>query len=328
MQTGPTINITIPVFNRLEKTQQTILALRKTHQTIPFVITVVNNGSEPELSSRLLEFKKAGIIDNLFVLKRNMGIACAANLGWRLVEAPYYMKLDNDVVIHDKNWASKIFTLWRHGEPYSTIGGAYDYAMLTHFPGHVSTPDGILGLCLSNLPGHAILVPRHLSDILGYWNEDYGLYGAEDGDYGLRMNAAGYKQYYYNTETILTHIGVGDSHEYTRRGINKKEEWESVFTERNGTLGLFLVNALLYEHCARSWRVPQRYLVADIDSECRVHLKESQEYIEFRKGLDSIQRLMNNSQRKGKFDVLNHIEKYKSIIRSCCNVNNVLEHAS
>ena len=59
--------------------------------------------------------------------------------------------------------------------------------MLRKTPGSQQTPHGELGLCVGNLPGQAVIVPQAVSEKLGFWNEEYGLYGGEDGDYGLRM---------------------------------------------------------------------------------------------------------------------------------------------
>ena len=83
------LNITIPVYNRYKLTVETILSLRKVKNTIPFVITVVDNGSEAPLRNKLIELKEANIIDNLFILERNMGISCACNIGWKLVDANF-----------------------------------------------------------------------------------------------------------------------------------------------------------------------------------------------------------------------------------------------
>ena len=93
----PLLNITIPVLNRHDLTLKTILTLHKTIRALKFVITVVDNGSDQTLRKRLVEFKKADIINNLFLLPCNMGISVACNIGWNLIDAPYYMKLDNDM---------------------------------------------------------------------------------------------------------------------------------------------------------------------------------------------------------------------------------------
>lgn len=120
----PLCNVTIPVFNRPCATQKTILALRKTSREIPFVITVVDNGSDTALVRKLIQFKEDGIIDHLFLLSRNMGVACAANIGWELVPAPLYMKLDNDTAIIRTHWLRDLLNLWRHGKTPSALDRA------------------------------------------------------------------------------------------------------------------------------------------------------------------------------------------------------------
>ena len=85
---APVCNVTIPVFNRPGATRETLLALRRTSQEVPFDITVVDNGSDPALVDTLLEFRERGVIDHLFLLPRNMGVACAANVGWEWCPRP------------------------------------------------------------------------------------------------------------------------------------------------------------------------------------------------------------------------------------------------
>jgi glycosyltransferase involved in cell wall biosynthesis len=196
----------MPVFNRYELTQAALLALRKCSRDIPFTVTVVDNGSDADLVKKLIEFKEGGIIDKLFLLEKNMGISCACNIGWEMTDAPVYMKLDNDIVIKDRDFFSKVFKLWSHGDPFSTFGPASRQLTLRS-PGAIHTPDGVLGLCANTLIGQAIFIPKQVSDILGLWSEDYGLYGAEDGDYGLRMHFVGVKQYYYCSENLFTDLG-------------------------------------------------------------------------------------------------------------------------
>ncbi|MDR2051191.1 MAG: glycosyltransferase [Deltaproteobacteria bacterium] len=300
MSEAPAVNITMPVFNRYEATQKALLALRKSSRQIPFEVTVVDNGSEQALVRRLLEFKEGGLIDHLFLLPRNMGISCAANIGWEMTPAPFYMKLDNDTVMTDPQWLLKLFRLWRHGDPVSTLGGA-DPETLVKNPGALHTEDGILGICTTNLAGQAILIPRAVSDALGYWSEDYGLYGAEDGDYGLRMNCAGFPQYYYSAQDFFVDLGKNDSNDtYMARNVDKTKEHRRLFKTEGGGTGLFTINDCLYNLCIRSWKPLKRYEVTDIDENCRVSLIEREEYVEFRKYLDLCAQKVNARLQKCK----------------------------
>jgi len=315
----PIVNITMPVFNRYHLTQKTILALRRTSQAIPFTLTIVDNGSEPDLVQRLIELRESGIIDHLYLLPKNMGISCAANIGWQMTDAPFYMKLDNDTIIKEQDWLPKLFALWRHGEALSTLGGAYNEEMLLAAPGALHTPDGLLGRCVGNLPGQAILIPKAVSDILGMWNEDYGLYGGEDGDYGARMNCIGFPQYYYLGPDIFDDLGTADAAEtYAARNIDKQREHHSLFIAEGGGVGLFPINFTFYNYCIRNWKVPLRYKIVDIYDKYHVRVKTREEYIPVMNALQECKRLIHKLHRQNTSALSSEvIEKLKTIMTGC-----------
>ncbi|MDL2313942.1 glycosyltransferase [Desulfovibrio sp. OttesenSCG-928-C14] len=296
------LNITMPVYNRLHFTQASLLALRKTRSAIPFSVTVVDNGSDADLVDKLREFKKIGVIDKLFLLPENMGISCAANLGWLMTEAPFYMKLDNDTLFKRQDWPDRLFRLWSHGQPLSNLGGAYTEEMLLEHPGALHTPDGILGICHSNLGGQAIIVPRAVSDLLGYWNEDYGLYGAEDGDYGKRMKQAGLPQYYYLGPDYFEDLSSQEEivQTYYSRSFDRQAEYWSLFRDGQGGTGLFYLNEYLYQMCIRNWRVPLRYEVLDLSGDGRVKLGERQDYELVREALRKSKEAVDEKLKSGR----------------------------
>lgn len=295
------VNITIPVLNRLDLTQLTLLSLHKSNRTIPFSVTVVDNNSDEDLQKCLTQFKQDGIIDNLFFLPQNMGIACACNIGWQCTDAPYYLKLDNDILIKRPDWLERLFALWAHGKPLSTFGPSHQYSDMIKEPGFIETNDGVLGICTTNLAGQCLFVPKVLSDLLGYWNEDYGLYGAEDGDYGLRMCCAGLPQYYYHAEPYIRDLGH-DPDLYTKRGLDKQKEWKSVFVDEKGGIGLFVLNAYLYDMCIRNWAVPLRYEIADINGRGVVTVVENKDYAAVRTALQYSKKMLDEQKRTGKPD--------------------------
>ncbi|WP_298992244.1 glycosyltransferase [uncultured Desulfovibrio sp.] len=287
---GPLCNVTIPVFNRPAATERAIRALAATSREVPFHITVVDNGSEPELVKKLLALRAERLIDNLFLLPRNMGVACAANVGWQLVSAPLYMKLDNDTAIVRKHWLRDLLALWSHGQPLSNLGGAFNREMLRKTPGSLQTPHGELGLCVGNLPGQAVLVPQAVSEKLGFWNEEYGLYGGEDGDYGLRMQAAGLPQYYYLGPEYFENIREDDDarETYAARGIDKRRLHRELVVRDNLCMGKLFMNKILYLSGLRSLAPLQRYVVDDVDGQGRVRLAERKEYKDFQRDLAQV----------------------------------------
>lgn len=324
MASAPVVNITMPVFNRADLTQKAILSLRENAGAIPFTLTVVDNGSEKNLGELLVAFHKQGFIDKLFLLPRNMGISCACNIGWEMTDAPYYMKLDNDMALHDPRWLEILFGLWEYGQPLSNLGPAFSETMLTANAGYRVTPHGILGVCGVSLPGGAILIPKGVSDLLGMWNEEYSLYGAEDGDYGLRMNHAGLPQYYYLLDAVFTnmdpHASAEYRYEYECNGLDKVKEYNSIVRSAEGGLGVYVLNYYLYAMKIRGLKPPRRYAVVDVDSGCRVTLAERKEYSLFHKALMYCKREVDALLARGDANAMfrpEFAERLRTVMRNC-----------
>ena len=322
------LNVTVPVYNRFHLTQKTLLALKKQKRTIPFIVTVVDNGSEKELQDRLVEFAKNKIIDRLFLLDRNMGVACAANIGWRSVDSSYFLKLDNDIVIKDSDFIYKLISLHKYVEPLSTFGPALFHEWIASSDYIKETPYCKIAKCSSNLPGGALLIPRGVSHFLGRFNEDYGLYGAEDGDYGLRMNVANFKQYYYEHKNFFDHEGKNDRSDYV---MNKMREYKNAI-QINGNFGYYHLNAFLYNFCIRSWNVQPRYQEYRID-EFRYEVREREDYAPVKEALERSYRILNletlkSSKTKKEFDKEGIVIKtLKKIWKKCgleCTVESIV----
>ncbi|MCD7984818.1 MAG: glycosyltransferase, partial [Desulfovibrio sp.] len=282
------LNVTIPVFNHAEQTQRTLAALRKTSQEIPFCITVVDNGSDARTVALLRAFKQSGIIDNLFLLPRNMGEACAANVGWQLVDAPIYMKLASGMLITEPHWLSKLLRFWRNGLPVSTLGCVRNLNMRPAHPGVSDAPDGGPGLSADGALGRAVMIPREVSDVLGRWNEDYGPAPVTEADFGARMACAGFPQYCYEEACCFRDAPASGA---SGEGAQTPEEQRGA--------DLFSVNATLYSLCIRSWKVMPRYEVIDVDEDSRVQLAERAEYREFRAVLDDCAQTLSRLRQRG-----------------------------
>lgn len=315
------INFTMPVFNRLQCTQLSLLQLHKCDRDIPFTITVVDNGSEKAVTEKLLEFHQAGIIDHLFLLPRNMGIATACNVGWELVDADVYCKIDNDTMPLRKDWLTVLFRLWAHGKPFSNLGYASD-EVFAQSPRLVETADGALGICESTLAGTGIFIPRNVHKVLGFWNEEYGLYGAEDGDYGVRMRYLEFGQYHYRARDFISYdLDDGlDEADYLRHGLDKQKERQSFTRDSNGYFGRFGINCFLYNFHIRSPRVCRRYKIVDIDKNHHVRLEETEEYREVEAALQECSRIIckTHVERGEKALEMGDLhERLKEIMRAC-----------
>lgn len=255
MNDAPLLNITVPVFNRPELTHQTLIAARK-NTPVPHCLTVVDNGSNKETQDILIAMKQRGEIDHLFRLEQNFGVAVAANIGWRLVDAPLYMKLDNDIIIKSPQWFPLLFKyMKKHGKD-AVWGG--DFHCQLDKDNYVKERDGFVGKCHSHVSGGAIIIPKSISDIIGYWCEDYGLYGCEDGDYGVRLTSLDIDQFYFDHKPFMEHLGHDIEEMKTEYNLDKTQVQNSFRT-------LWLSNKYLYEEEHRAPNIPPQFVPTNYD---------------------------------------------------------------
>ena len=82
--------------------------------------------------------------------------------------------------------------------------------------------------------------------MIGYWCEDYGLYGQEDLDYGLRIQLAGLLNIYMDDNHTASHIGAADNPEYMawkKEQFEKNNNYEKI---ANNVYGFFKGSRSLY----------------------------------------------------------------------------------
>lgn len=250
----PVVNLVIPTFNRLELTKKCLFSLKKCTRH-PHVVTVVDNGSSDGTPDFLRLMKAEGVVDNLFLLERNMGISVACNLGWAMVDAPLFMKLDNDMELQRPGWLSEIVELWMSSHQVSVMGPRLPQS--THRFAEQTLDNGRrVQVALSSLSGAMLFVPRDVHDELGFFNEEYGLYGEEDADYSHRAKTAGYRLTVFDTVGMAEHLGgYPDGDEYV--AFKRRIKMKNFDKDR---VPLFPLNCYLYSKGLRSLRVERKYL--------------------------------------------------------------------
>lgn len=197
-------NICMVTFNRLEFTQQAIDSITK-YTGYPYVLTVVDNNSTDGTQEYLRQLQNQGIIKNLILLPENVGVAKAANIAWHQEPgAEYYVKYDNDIVIQKPNWLSDMVNLIEHVPQLGIVGYNFEPQSypLIQLNDQAVRPKG-------NLGGACVLIPKRTAQLVGYWCEEYGLYGEEDADYGVRVQLAGLQNAYMADEDIGLHLPAG-----------------------------------------------------------------------------------------------------------------------
>lgn len=206
VEPGHYVNIGMITYNRLEFTRQSVEALLRCTD-FPYVLTVIDNASDDGTRQFLQEQKQRGIIKNLVLLDENVGVAKASNLAWSLEpQADYYLKLDNDIVVQKPGWLEAMVTVADRVPNAGAVAYNFEpesYPLVTL--NGISVREKLEG----NLGGACILIPRRTHDRLGFWCEDYGLYGEEDHDYGFRIRLAGLRNLYLADEEVGFHLPAG-----------------------------------------------------------------------------------------------------------------------
>jgi glycosyltransferase involved in cell wall biosynthesis/GT2 family glycosyltransferase len=201
------VNIVMVTYNRLSFTRQAIGSILRTADW-PYRITVVDNRSEDGTQDYLRELQRKKLISTLILNEDNKGVAVAANQGWIAEpEAQYTLKYDNDIVMQRNDWLGNMV---KTAEAISQTGTlAYNFEPKSYslevINGHRVRPkhNGL------NLGGACLLVPKRAEKILGFWSEEYGLYGEEDADYGYRSYLAGLLNLYMEDEDAGIHLPGG-----------------------------------------------------------------------------------------------------------------------
>ena len=205
MMNKPLVNIVVTTFNRISYNKQSIPNIKETASSdIPFCLTIVDNGSTDGTVDLLREQYEAGIIDNLILLKENVGVAKAQNLGWKLFEddCDYYLKSDNDILYKKKNWLNGLVFTCRKIPQIGALGYTCEE---TEYPVVGNTVVKIR-IKRGNIGGACFFVPKHIWDKLGYWEESFGLYGEEDAIKGAQIAAAGFINAYMVDDDMIDHL--------------------------------------------------------------------------------------------------------------------------
>ena len=295
----PIINFTIPTFNRLELTKKCLFSLHKyTH--IPHVVTVVDNNSTDGTPDFLLKMRDEGLITNLFLLEKNMGVSCASNFGFDATPTPLYMKLDNDMEILRNNWINDIVALWAENPEVAIMGPKLNPDPAKYCSVKLKSGTTVL-TNLTNLPGAATIISRDVFDRLGYWNEDYGLYGEEDADYSHRAKLANYLLVSFEAEPVVRHLGVPEATPGEYVAYKTEQRNKNISPRR--LVNKFALYCYLYDKKIIGLFRPRRYVPELLDN-CRTTFTVSEKFLKMKSFAEKCRRIINNTLETHPPDVL------------------------
>ncbi|MDP2685291.1 MAG: glycosyltransferase [bacterium] len=210
-----TATIMIVTYNRLALTTQTLDNLFKTTKYPYNLIFVDNNSTDgtveflsDTLGNKVKEcesFKKYSIILNT----ENKGIAIGRNqsllAATKVYNSEWLVTFDNDVLVPD-GWLTEAIDILKVNKQYASIGVNFENKQ---FPIIKLNDKEFQHKAQGNLGTACMVFNKTLQKMLGYFNyKDYGKYGEEDADWGMRTRVIGFKLGYIKENG--KHLGEGE----------------------------------------------------------------------------------------------------------------------
>lgn len=232
-------SITILSFNRFSYLKNTIDCLLKSLNNRGSVeIIVVDNGSEDESPNYIKKLLEKKIIDKAILFSENQGISKGFNSGFAVSnpKSKYLIKLDCDIIIHDKGWIEEMDYLF---EKYEEIG-----LLMLYQQNHPILPkckrislDNKAFISLEEMiVGSACFtIPKKIIDQIGYFFEDHSyILFYDDIDYFIRLEILGKKAYYLLSHQSSYQTDLDES-KYMNYNQQKEPQYD-LMNEFNKTL--------------------------------------------------------------------------------------------
>lgn len=244
-------------YNRIELTKRTVQSiLDNTNKHFNFVI--IDNGSKDGTVEYLKSLermeenaahggKPLKCSFHITRLPENKGIAVGRNMALKKgveLGTDWFCTIDNDVEIPE-GWLTECIDIMKANPKFAMIGVNMEEV---RYPMIESNGYKFQDKPRGNLGTACIVFPAKLQKMLGYFSTEYGKYGEEDADYGMRTRVLGLKLGYI--EEMGNHIGVGDY------DVGEYREWKTECHKNN--LAKFNANCGAYARGEKSLYIPYK----------------------------------------------------------------------
>ena len=211
---------------RTEYTRQTLMSLLRTVNFNRHRLVIVDNNSCEQtkdlLQSFMVSFVSRPSPITIITLNQNLGTAGGINQAWRLRNpGEHAIKMDNDVVIHQKGWADDLEEAIRRDARIGIVGlkrkdcwenpahkdpfYRSELYMIPHQPGE----KWMIGEKVNHVMGTCQMYSSALLDKIGYLQQP-SLYGFDDSWAAVRCKLAGFINVFLPYINI-DHIDAGDT---------------------------------------------------------------------------------------------------------------------
>lgn len=246
VETVETVTIMMATYNRLELTKQTLDSLFK-NTKFPFHLVIIDNASSDDTVNYIKSVKYPEVCLDITLVENeeNKGIAIARNQALKIasdINSDWLCTIDNDVLFSE-GWLTECVEILRENKKFGMIGINFEG---TKYPIMNLGNKEIQYKAQGNLGTACTVFNKKLHKSLGYFNTEYGKYGEEDADFGMRVRVLGYKMGYIKEMGI--HLGQGENDQGEYR------EWKTECHKRN--LAKFHKNCSDYANGRKSLYIP------------------------------------------------------------------------
>lgn len=192
LRTNNKIDIVFTTWKREKISDLALTALKRNTRT-PYRLIIIDNGSND--INRSLYNQQADIYVRL---DRNMGLEYAKWLGMTFVESPYFVSMDNDILVYDykeQDWLSQLRDLMNKNPDYGAISLRPQVLVGTGNIFHERTEEIIP---FSHAPGYGRIMRTHMVKEVGGWSDKRPLRGHEEYWIGEKFAEKGYKMGFAN----------------------------------------------------------------------------------------------------------------------------------
>lgn len=172
-------------WNRPKMTELVIKTIHRNTDRDNYRLVVLDNASEPEIVQMLENFHNAGLIDDLILLKTNLGLEAARNLLLR--ESTYsnrFVCIDNDCLppqrFNGYDWLTRMNELMDKYEEYAAISMRTEPMIGTGNIFEEADKDGEDLVEFSHPGGSYRLMPTDLVRHVGGWDREAPGRGSEE----------------------------------------------------------------------------------------------------------------------------------------------------
>ena len=244
------ITLMMVTFNRLDLTKQTLNNLIKTIKT-PCNLVIIDNFSTDNTLQYLHDMfaKKQKPFSQVKIVSfsENKGIAVGRNAALKEADeigTQWYCTIDNDVKLPE-GWLEECVQILKNNKNFGAVGVNLEnnkYPIVKR--GNLSFQEKPAG----NLGTACMVFRKQLHQMLGFFSTEYGKYGEEDSDFGMRARVAGFKLGYI--ERMGKHLGADESEVNDYRKFKTKQHADN--------LALFKQNCALYAQRKKPIYIPYK----------------------------------------------------------------------